>query len=387
MGTAWDIAGAVDTTNNLDVSTEDTLPVGITFNSAGTRLYLAGDSTNTIYQYNLSIPWDISTASYLIGAGGALLETTTGSPLLETTTGSPLLETGAGAGVNLNVSGTTTNLGNLNINPTEDKYVYLVADSNIYHYGMEIEGDISTASLLIGGKQFITANLSNISNVSAIVLGRHNLVQGTTLRIYLYSSPNQIGEVYDSGVINLENEESGTLTSTWGDFTWGSVPWGTIIEEFESLKNFVHWIDPQIISVQSVKIEFSVPTNQIEIGRLFVGTYIEPEFGATYGHNITWREASNQYRSEEGTLRTNHGLPYRRLEFSLEATKSTDRTLLQHSFRDLGLREDFFISMFPNDLDINKRLDYSAIVKLIEEPKFTEFAPLYYKSKYIMEEV
>jgi hypothetical protein len=34
-----------------------------TFNSSGTRLYCVGDN-NIIYQFNLSTPWDLSTAAY-----------------------------------------------------------------------------------------------------------------------------------------------------------------------------------------------------------------------------------------------------------------------------------------------------------------------------------
>ena len=65
----------------------------------------------------------------------------------------------------------------------------------------------------------------------------------------------------------------------------------------------------------------------------------------------------------------------------------TDRTTIQNALRKVGLRKDFFISLFPEDVDNEKIVDYSGIVKLTKVPRYTEYAPKYYKSKYIMEEV
>ena len=40
----------------------DSLPTHVTFNSDGTKMYISGDSLDTITQYTLSTPWDITTA-------------------------------------------------------------------------------------------------------------------------------------------------------------------------------------------------------------------------------------------------------------------------------------------------------------------------------------
>ena len=40
----------------------DTKPEGLTFKPDGTKLWMAGDSTNTIYEYTLSTPWNVGTA-------------------------------------------------------------------------------------------------------------------------------------------------------------------------------------------------------------------------------------------------------------------------------------------------------------------------------------
>jgi len=49
---------------SLSVTSQDTTPRGIAFSSDGTKLYIMGGTNDTVYQYTLSTPWDISTGSY-----------------------------------------------------------------------------------------------------------------------------------------------------------------------------------------------------------------------------------------------------------------------------------------------------------------------------------
>jgi len=49
---------------SLDVSSQTSYPVDVGFNPDGDILYVLGTDTNRIYQYSLSTPWDISTATY-----------------------------------------------------------------------------------------------------------------------------------------------------------------------------------------------------------------------------------------------------------------------------------------------------------------------------------
>ena len=63
LSTDWDISTATFTTT-LDVSGKDTLPAGIFFKPDGTKLYVAGRSSDSVHQYNLTTAWDLSTASF-----------------------------------------------------------------------------------------------------------------------------------------------------------------------------------------------------------------------------------------------------------------------------------------------------------------------------------
>jgi len=63
LSTAWDISTA-SYVQNFSVSTEETFPAGVTFKSDGTKMYVVGTDSDNVNQYSLSTAWDISTASF-----------------------------------------------------------------------------------------------------------------------------------------------------------------------------------------------------------------------------------------------------------------------------------------------------------------------------------
>ena len=63
LSTAWDETTASNTAS-FSVASQGGGPSGVTFNTAGTKLYVAGESSAGVSQYTLSTAWDVSTASY-----------------------------------------------------------------------------------------------------------------------------------------------------------------------------------------------------------------------------------------------------------------------------------------------------------------------------------
>jgi DNA-binding beta-propeller fold protein YncE len=64
LSTAWDISTATYDTVSFSVSTQESDPIGMFFGDAGSKLYVVGGANDTVYQYTLSSAWDLSTASY-----------------------------------------------------------------------------------------------------------------------------------------------------------------------------------------------------------------------------------------------------------------------------------------------------------------------------------
>ena len=68
LSTAWDISSA-SYLQNFSIASQETNPTGLFFKPDGLKMYVAGNSGNDINEYNLSTAWDISSASYLQNFG------------------------------------------------------------------------------------------------------------------------------------------------------------------------------------------------------------------------------------------------------------------------------------------------------------------------------
>ena len=64
LSTAWDLSTASATGNTFVFTSQEGQPKGVAFSSTGANMYMVGQDNDTVYEYSLSTPWDISTASY-----------------------------------------------------------------------------------------------------------------------------------------------------------------------------------------------------------------------------------------------------------------------------------------------------------------------------------
>jgi sugar lactone lactonase YvrE len=62
--TAWDVSTASYDSKSFSVATQETSPQGLFFKDDGTKFYIIGSATDTVYQYSCSTAWDVSTGSY-----------------------------------------------------------------------------------------------------------------------------------------------------------------------------------------------------------------------------------------------------------------------------------------------------------------------------------
>lgn len=113
LSTAWDLATATKDTAQFSVSGQDLYGGAIHFSPDGLNLYMPGAGTDTIYQYGLSTPWDIATASY--------------------------------ASKSKNVAAQGGNISCITFNAT-GKQMFCLNDTTIYQYILTIPYDITTAT-------------------------------------------------------------------------------------------------------------------------------------------------------------------------------------------------------------------------------------------------
>jgi hypothetical protein len=63
LSTAWVVSSAVFVIN-FSVVGQDTAAHGLFFRADGTKMYILGQTNNSVFQYTLSTPWSVATASY-----------------------------------------------------------------------------------------------------------------------------------------------------------------------------------------------------------------------------------------------------------------------------------------------------------------------------------
>lgn len=147
-GVGYDLSVGVYDSVSFSVSAQDSFPIGISFNNDGTKLYVVGDTNDTIYQYSLSTAFDLSTASYDSVSFSVSEDTSPRS-------------------MSFNVDGTKM-------------YISGGTNSNIYQYSLSTAFDLSTAS-------YDSVSFS-VSSQTIIPSGMHLKPDGT--KMYVASASN-----------------------------------------------------------------------------------------------------------------------------------------------------------------------------------------------------
>ncbi|MEL6802382.1 MAG: hypothetical protein AAFO91_01195, partial [Bacteroidota bacterium] len=185
------LAGAVD------VSDEDSSPSGVVFNNDGTKLFMTGTLTNSVHEYDLSVPYDVTTLTSSI---------TTAFP----PTGPFIL-----SDLTFNAAGTK---------------LYIVSDSPdaIYEFDLETAFDISSTTLVHSTStagQFSQTRTVNFNND-----GTNMYVSGpsTGIATYALSSPYDVSTAAfatsSATILNEETDPEGLRFSVDGSklFVTGS---------------------------------------------------------------------------------------------------------------------------------------------------------------------
>ena len=115
LSTAFDLSSASFDSVTFSVASQDSAPRKVKFNDDGTKMFIVGTSTDTVYQYSLSTAYDISTASY--------------------------------DSVSFSVSSQDTDPRGLDFKPDGTKmYILGTSSDDVFQYSLSTAWDLSTAS-------------------------------------------------------------------------------------------------------------------------------------------------------------------------------------------------------------------------------------------------
>lgn len=187
----------------------------------------------------------------------------------------------------------------------------------------------------------IKASLPAARRVGGVVIWRHTLTTAATWRVRLYDGLDYGGTLqFDSGVIPA------VPAKTLGDLDWGIDPLGAPIDGAD----YSYMTLPKDVVVRSLRIDVvDSGASQVQIGRLFAGPLIRPEFGFNWDSELSWERETRRTRTAAGGLRVESGGRWRRLKLQLDWITDNERTAFANLLRDTGDSREIWLSARTGD--------------------------------------
>jgi DNA-binding beta-propeller fold protein YncE len=182
LTTAWDLSTAGYSSDFFSIASQDSTPSGVTFNSNGTKMYVSGQNTDTVYEYDLGTAWDVNTASYNSVSFSVNAQETAVRSVLFNSDDSKMYVTGAGTDTIYQYS-TALNTAELDLSsgsvfdytPTSDVQVTLTNPA--------ASGTSSGATLLLGNSLLNAWDTSTIVRLNTFsVSGQDIEMEGIFLK-------------------------------------------------------------------------------------------------------------------------------------------------------------------------------------------------------------
>lgn len=208
--------------------------------------------------------------------------------------------------------------------------------------------------------QTIDVTLAAPAPISACVLYRGNFTSDATWRVKVYDTAAMGSLLYDSGAEYL------AAPKTLGDLDWGIDALGASLFDGWGYSFAALWF-PMVVGrfVRITLSDSANPDGYMEASRLFIGPYFETNHAPVPGASMQWKETTVQSRTDGGTLRSEPGVSYRAITVSGAFMPESDRIQVAELLRQRGLREDVYVSLFPELGNAYER-DHQMQAKLVQ---------------------
>lgn len=131
-----------------------------------------------------------------------------------------------------------------------------------------------------------------------------------------------------------------------------------------------YWF-PAPVTATGIRIDIEDLNNlqgYIEVSRLVIGDYWEPEQGVEQGATITNVDTSKHFRTEAGSLITDVGTRHKKQSLPMPWINSADREVLWSILTGSGMSTPMFLSVHPNSSDFNLERMHQMYGKLVTTP-------------------
>lgn len=216
--------------------------------------------------------------------------------------------------------------------------------------------------------------------VSCVCLYRANFSSTATWRVRVWQDTTLTTVLYDSGTVYCNPPVP------LGSIDWGVDPLGSSLYSDWDYSIATLWFAPQLTSSITIDVTDVANTDgYAQASRLFVGQYLEPLVGPSEGLALSWQENTQQSRTEGGSLRIEAGAAWRRINVDLRLLAEDDRMRLADIARHRGMRDDMFLSVFPERGDALER-DYQMQARLTTPGALQASVPLLHATTLTFEE-
>lgn len=222
--------------------------------------------------------------------------------------------------------------------------------------------------------QTFTWALSVTRAANMLAIFGHNLAGGTA-RLKLFSDTGATANVYDSTALTIPSANSSTAGANYGmDGTSAAAS----DDLFGNTQPFVLYFSATQFKAATLTLgtgAISTADGYIEAGRIWLAMYRESSVNPDYGMALSHQSNTTAARTRGGSLRTNNGETWRRLDLNIGSAPETDRPFWDDVQQYSQIAKDVFISCFPGDGGRAER-DYQM------NGRFVSLDPLIYDLPY-----
>lgn len=242
LSTAWDITTA-SYIQNFSTSSQDTSPDGLFFKPDGSKMYIMGGTNDTVFQYSLSTAWDVSTVSYDSVSFSVATQEANPTEIFFKSDGTKMYVTGYGTNSvyeyslstawdissssytqSFNISTVTSETTTMGLSFKADGSVFYIlgwSKDRVFTYELSTNWDISTANFLVSENELW--DLQSILGTSSISV----TTQGYT--------PNDIFFKPDGTKMFLITDDATNILGEWHLSTPWDVTTGTWMAQNTSI--------------------------------------------------------------------------------------------------------------------------------------------------------
>lgn len=235
----------------------------------------------------------------------------------------------------------------------------------------------------VGTSATLTITWPTAEIVSGVMAPFCNLTATSTLRVRGYTEESDSIPFFDTGIINP------VQVQPFGLWDWGAIPLGVNGYSYGGGTYAVKWFS----SYYSIKklvldiVDSSNPAGYIECSKLVTGSAWSPIYNTGFGMSSTPTDTSVKNRSEAGDLVLTRNPRYKSMSFDLSWMQAQDRQRFNEIIAGNGLTKSLFVSLFPEDSDVEKEQTYQVYGKLSQIGGITHPMHTIYSSRIDIEEI